>query len=65
MNYNGAKWEMGQCTDDSVIYLLLKGRGDKRYAHFHISKEDAKQLYNDLLQVTLLGEDNIKHIREW
>ena len=61
MNYSGAKWEMGQCTDKDIMYLWLKGRNDKRYSHFHISKEDAKQLYNDLLRVAINGDDNVKH----
>lgn len=61
MNYNGAKWEMGQCNDKDIIYFLIKERNSKRYAHFHISKEEAIQISNDLLQASVNGQDNIKH----
>ena len=61
INYNGAKWEMGQCTDKRVMYFLLKGKGDKRYSHFHISKEEAIQISNDLLQAAVNDKDNIRH----
>lgn len=61
INYNGAKWEMGQCTDKEVIYFLLKGRNDKRYAHFHISKKEARMIANDLLQASVNDVDNIRH----
>ena len=61
MDYNGAKWEMGQCTNNDIIYFLLKERNSKRYSHFHISKEEAKQISNDLLQASVNNRDNIKH----
>ena len=61
MNYNGAKWEMGQCVDEDIMYFLLKERHSKRFSHFHISKEEAKQIANDLLQVAVNGKDNIRH----
>lgn len=62
IDYNGAKWEMGQCIDDNVMYFLLKGRNDKRYSHYHISKEEAKMIANDLLKVAVNGEDKLKHL---
>lgn len=61
INYDGAKWEIGQCTDKEVIYFLLKGRNDKRYAHFHISKKEARMIANDLLQASVNDVDNIRH----
>lgn len=43
-----SSWEMGECNDHKTIYLNLRGMSDKRYAHFHIQKEDVKILINDL-----------------
>ena len=61
MDNNGAKWEKGQCTNNDIIYFLLKERNSKRYSHFHISKGEAKQISNDLLQASVNNKDNIKH----
>lgn len=49
-------WEMGECTDKSIIYLNLKGMNDSRYSHFHITKSDVEMLISDLQ--TLLDNNN-------
>lgn len=56
-----AKWEMGNCTDPKIIYLSLKGRYDTNYRHFHLSKEEAKMLINDLQTIVDDESGNIKY----
>lgn len=52
-----AYWEMGQCIDEDIIFLSLKGRIDSRYSHFHLAKSDVKLLIRDL-QTLLSNQDN-------
>lgn len=51
-----SSWEMGECTDKNIIFLNLRGNTDKRYSHFHISKQDVKLLISDL-QTLLSNKD--------
>lgn len=47
-NYKKSTWEMGNCTDKNIIFLNIKGMGDSRFSHLHITKSDIKLLINDL-----------------
>lgn len=61
-NYKNSMWETGECTDKSVIYLNLKGMGDSRFAHFHITKSDVEMLINDL-QTLINNKDERLHLK--
>lgn len=56
-NYKKSTWEMGNCTDKSIIFLNIKGMGDSRFSHLHITKSDIKLLMNDL-QILLDNDTN-------
>lgn len=55
-DYKKSVWETGNCTDKNVIFLNIKGMGDTRYSHLHITKPDLKMLITDLQ--TLIDNDN-------
>lgn len=43
-----AEWEMGNSSDEDVIYLNLKGKFDMRFSRFHLCLYDAQLLANDI-----------------
>ena len=51
-------WETGNCTDKNVIFLNIKGMGDTRFSHLHITKSDVQMLITDLQ--TLIDNDDEK-----
>lgn len=54
--YKKSVWETGNCTDKNVIFLNIKGMGDTRFSHLHITKSDVQMLITDLQ--TLIDNDN-------
>ena len=57
-----SSWEAGECTDKNTIFLNLRGNSDKRFSHFHMSKEDTQILINDL-QMLLDNKEERRFLR--
>lgn len=60
-NYKKSIWEMGNCTDKNVIYLNIKGMGDTRFSHLHITKSDIEMLIKDLQMLLDNNIDNVNY----
>lgn len=48
-----AEWEIGNCTDDEMLYLNLKSEADMRFSRFHLNINDAQKLANDIQTICM------------
>ena len=51
MNKNKAEWETSTTNSPNTIYLGFKPMYGIRYNHYHISREDARNLIKDLEKI--------------
>lgn len=59
--YKKSKWEVGNCTDNDIIYLNIKGMGDTRFTHLHLTKSDVEMLIDDLQTLINNDDENLKY----
>ena len=43
-----SEWEIGNCNDEDIIFLNLKGNEDRKFSRFHLNIKDVSKLINDL-----------------